>query len=149
MQLHSVLNMPRHGSICLNKTLICLNMSKFSVIDRVLNMTGFWISFIQYIAWGQSRSYEYLFRDERIQNPVKDQKWSALEKQLKLLTISTKYSILNLWEGSEYVSGLKYVRILIIPDCQYARVLNFQGYTGFKYFRKYDRVLSWRRNAIM
>ena len=33
--------------------------------------------------------------------------------------------------------------------CQYARDLTFQGYKGFTYFRKYDRVLSMRRDVIM
>ena len=32
---------------------------------------------------------------------------------------------------------------------QYARVLNFQGFTGFTYFPKYGRVLVMRREAIM
>ena len=37
----------------------------------------------------------------------------------------------------------------IFQDFQYARVHNFQGYTGLTYFRKYDRVLNMRRDAIM
>ena len=37
----------------------------------------------------------------------------------------------------------------IFQVCQYARVLSFQGYTGFTYFRKYDKVLSMRRDSIM
>ena len=46
-------------------------------------------------------------------------------------------------------------KILIMPvlwmfhDCQYARVLNFEGYTGFTYFHKYDKVLNKCRNAII
>ena len=36
----------------------------------------------------------------------------------------------------------------VFQDCQYARVLNFQGYTGFTYFRKCDRVLNMRWDAI-
>ena len=38
---------------------------------------------------------------------------------------------------------------LIFQDCQYAKVLNFQGYIGFTYFRKYDSVLNMRQDAIM
>ena len=34
------------------------------------------------------------------------------------------------------------VKVLNTPD---ARVLNFQGYTRFTYFCKYDRVLNMRR----
>ena len=33
-----VLNMPQCGCICLNRTWICLNMSKFMLLDRILNM---------------------------------------------------------------------------------------------------------------
>ena len=37
----------------------------------------------------------------------------------------------------------------IFQDCQYFRVLNFQGYTGFTPFRKYDKILNTRRDGIM
>ena len=37
----------------------------------------------------------------------------------------------------------------IFQDCQYARVLNFPGYTGFTYFHKYDRVLNMHRDTSM
>ena len=53
-------------------------MFEFSIIDKVLNM---------YDSIHSTRSlYKliqvnvYLLRDERIQNPVKDLKWSVLEK---------------------------------------------------------------------
>ena len=36
----------------------------------------------------------------------------------------------------------------IFQKCQYARVLNFQSYTGLTYFCKYDRVLNMHRDAI-
>ena len=38
---------------------------------------------------------------------------------------------------------------LIFQDLKYARVLNFQGYTGFTYFRKYYSALNMCRAAIM
>ena len=38
---------------------------------------------------------------------------------------------------------------LIFLDYGYARVLNFQGYTGFTYFRKYDSILSMFGDATM
>ena len=60
------------------------------------------------------------------------------KKNYSLLTIFAKHSIVNLLEGSEYVLDFKYVR-----------VLNFQGYTGFTYFRKYGRVLNMHWDAIM
>ena len=37
-ELHRVLNKPQYDRIRLNRTWICLNMSEFSIIDRVLNM---------------------------------------------------------------------------------------------------------------
>ena len=37
----------------------------------------------------------------------------------------------------------------IFQDSQYVRVLNFQVYTGFTYFCKYDRVLNIRPDAVM
>ena len=36
----------------------------------------------------------------------------------------------------------------IFQECQYARVLNFQGYAGFANFRKFDRVLNMHQDAI-
>ena len=33
-----VLNIRQYGWICLSRTLICLNMSEFTIIDRVLNI---------------------------------------------------------------------------------------------------------------
>ena len=33
-----VLYVPQYGLICLNRTWICVNMSEFTIIDRVLNM---------------------------------------------------------------------------------------------------------------
>ena len=45
---------------------------------------------------------------------------------------------------------LKYVLVLNISELSvYFRVLNFQGYTRFTYFRKYGMVLNMRRHAIM
>ena len=46
-------------------------MSEFKIKDKVLNMPH-----TRYSA----RSNEYLLRDRRIQNPVKDLTWSVLEK---------------------------------------------------------------------
>ena len=37
-ELHRVLNMLKYDWICLNRMWICLNMSEFSIIDRILNM---------------------------------------------------------------------------------------------------------------
>ena len=37
----------------------------------------------------------------------------------------------------------------IFQDCQYVMVLNFQDYTGFTYFSKYEVVLNMHQDAIM
>ena len=37
----------------------------------------------------------------------------------------------------------------IFQDSQYARVMNFPGYTGFTHFHKYDRVLNMCWDANM
>ena len=38
-ELHRVLKKSQYGWICLNRTWICLNMSDFTIIDRVLNIS--------------------------------------------------------------------------------------------------------------
>ena len=47
-------------------------MSEVIIIDRVVNMPGFWICLKQYIAQGHSLYTEYLLGDQWIQKPVKD-----------------------------------------------------------------------------
>ena len=47
------------------------------------------------------------------------------------------------------MSGFRYVGVLNIPGLSICQVLNFQGYTEFNYFRKYDRVLNIREDLIM
>ena len=39
-ELDRVLNMIKHGSICLSRTYICLNTSEFTIIDRILSMSN-------------------------------------------------------------------------------------------------------------
>ena len=50
-------------------------MSEFAIIGRVLNI---------YYTIHSARSNEYLLRDWRIQYPVEDLRWSALEKTQSL-----------------------------------------------------------------
>ena len=82
-------------------------------------------------------------------------------------TIFAKISILNLWEGSKYVSGFKYVRVLNIcklpliwqgseygSGCKYGRVLNLPGfrvcqvsaYASVTQGSEYDWM--WQINAL-
>ena len=39
-EIHIFLNLPRHGSMCLNRKCVCLNVSQFTIIDRVLSMSN-------------------------------------------------------------------------------------------------------------
>ena len=119
--LHKVLNMPQYGWIYLNKTWICLNMSEFTIINRFLNMVTV-------------RVNGYLLTDRCMQNPIYYLRWSALEKLCKKLNLKS-------WEGYEYVSDFKYVRVLNIRKfpliwqrseyalgCNYGKVLIVQGF---------------------
>ena len=107
-------------------------MCQDSKYGRVLN---------KYYTIYSTRSNEYLLRDWCFQNLIEDIKWSTLEKELYLLTIFAKSSVLNLWEDSEYVSGFKCVRVLNIhkflliwegsdcpSGCNYGRILNIPGF---------------------
>ena len=67
--------MLKQGWICLNKRRIFLNMSDFMITDMVL----------KYVSYNTQRKVtlqvpEYLFRDEHIQNPVKDLRYSPLKR---------------------------------------------------------------------
>ena len=64
-------------------------MSDFTIINRVLNM--------------------YL---SRIQNPVKDLRWSVFLKIIMLFNYFCKKLHLKSLRGSEYVSGFNCVRVL-------------------------------------
>ena len=73
-ELHRVLNMPKYSWIYLNRTWICLNMSEFTIIDKVLNMShvihsarSLYKLMSNYWKMGESRT-------------VKDLIWSVLEK---------------------------------------------------------------------
>ena len=62
-KLHRVLNMPQYGWICQNMTWICLNMSEFTKIDKVLSM-----SYILNSARSLYKVNEFWFRERSIQN---------------------------------------------------------------------------------
>ena len=66
-----------------------------------------------------------------------------------IITIFAKHSILNLPGGPAYVGVLGVSGFWIFQDCEYALVLNFQGYTWFTYSCKHGRVLNMCREAIM
>ena len=58
------------------------------------------------------------------------------------LTIFAKHSILNLWEGSEYVSSFKHVRVLNIPGMSICQGSGFLVLYRLTYFYKYVWGLS-------
>ena len=70
---------------------------------------------MQYIARGHSTSYWVLIEWWAYLEPYQISKIERLGKKIIALTIFTKHSILNLWEGSEYESGFKCINILNIP----------------------------------
>ena len=51
---------------------MCLNMSEFTIIDTVLNMYH-----IIHSVRSLDKLMSTLLRDTRIQNPIKDLRWSA------------------------------------------------------------------------
>ena len=83
------------------------------------------------------------------------------------MTIFVKNSNLNLWEGSEYVSAFKYVKILNIykfflirhgseyaPGCNYGMVLNIPGFWVYQVSvyasvaQSFEYVWIWLNNAL-
>ena len=52
-------------------------------------------------------------------------------KQLNLFTTFTKYSKVNLWQGLNICWVWNISGFWAFQDCQYAKVLNFQGYTEY------------------
>ena len=107
-QLHRFLNMPQYGWVCLTRTWIYLSMSEFTILDRFLNMhnTIYSVGLLYKLMSILREAYSEL-----------GQRWWAL---WKILTIFSKNLNLNLWEGSRFVSGFKYVN--------YERILNIPGF---------------------
>ena len=89
----------------------------------------------------------------QIQNSVKNLRWSALQEYLtafndfQLLTIFAKHSILDVWQGSEYASGLLklfcpgfkkdtreyllYIKLIIVFTQHFSLIL--KSYSTWKY----------------
>ena len=134
-------------SICERDTAfwICQNMpwqSSHYILGpkyvRTLNVE-LWICLIRYIARSHSTSLREFIERWAYSETCQRAKIERFGKIFIAFTyFCKKHSILNIWEGSKYVSGF-----------EYARVLNFQGYTGYTYFHKYDSVLNMRPGGIM
>ena len=118
-ELHRVLHMPQYGWICQNRKWICLNMSGFLAIDRILNMSHT-IHSSRSLYKSMSTYWEMsVFRTLS--------KIEGFWKNIRVLTIFVKHSILYLWESSEYVSQFKYIRVLNIPGLSICRGSEFPG----------------------
>ena len=88
--------------------------------------------------------YVWIYDDKRGPECVSYNTYNTRSKMLQLLNTPSWIfeRVLNMW----WVSNMSLFPTL--KDCQYARVLNFQGNTGFKYVRKYDWVLNMGWDAI-
>ena len=114
---------------CLSRFLISLNMSEFTIIDRVLNI---------YHTIHSPRSLFKLrvLTEKKIYSvPGQRSKMKHFEKIIIITTtkvIITKNSILNLWSA--------------LNMCL---VLNMSEFWIFVNLRKYDRVMNMSRDVIM
>ena len=126
-QLYRVLNMPQYGWICLNWTWICLKMCEFTIINRLLNM---------YHTIHSARSLKNLMSIY----------WEIFRtSQRSKMERFGKNSILNLWEGSEYVSRSNYGRVLNIPGfwaCQVSAYARIAKGSEYGWIMSYGRVLN-------
>ena len=127
----------------LNIQVLITQRSEYARIcpDRVLNISGvlymsrFWIQQgSEYVSYNAQRKVtlqvnEYLLRNHCIQNPCKD-----LRKIIVAFKYFPKHSILNLWEGSENVSGFKHFRVLNIPGLSICQGCEFLGLHRFYLF---------------
>ena len=102
---------------------IYLNMSEFTILDRVLNIS-------------HTIHREVILQKGFLEISIA---FNYFRKTLHLKSL----------RGFWYVSGFRYVGVLNIPGLLICQILNFQGYTEFNYFRKYDRVLNIREDLIM
>ena len=127
-ELNRVLNMPRHGSVYLNRMWICLDVwiysnRQSSEYSRVLNMSNT-IHSVRSIHKLMSSNWEI------------SAFWTMPKIIIAFNYFHKSQIILNLWEDSEYMSGIKYVRILIFPGfpifqvSSYARVTQGSEYAS-------------------
>ena len=69
-----------------------------------------------------------------MRNPLKDLRWSFLQKLLKIIIIFPKWSILDLWPSSEYVISLTFRVTLHYVECgtysEPCLLLKFQTYSS-------------------
>ena len=102
----------KYATIKLNMSEQDVNMPEYvwiTIIGRVLNMPGFPICLIQYIAQGQSTSWWVLIESKAYSEPCQR------SKIIIAFNYFCKALILNFWEGSEYLLGFKHARALNIP----------------------------------
>ena len=116
---------------------MCLNMSEFTITDMILNIYQTILiarSLYKLIStyWEISGISLGIYIYKHIQNPVKNLRWSALEKQLEFSTIFAK--------------KLHFKSLRRFCICVGFQICQSSG--TFVNFRKYDRVLNMHQDAI-
>ena len=128
-ELQRVLIMPKYGWICLNRTWTYLNMSAFTIIDRVLNMSH---------TMHSVRSLYKLISTYWEMGVFRTLSRSKIERFGKIIIafnyFRKRLSILNLWEGPKYMVGFKYIRVLNIPGYSILQGTEFPALHRFYIF---------------
>ena len=121
-------------------------MSEYALIC-LYKQDSEYVSYNTYLEVTLQVSGEYLL------NPVKDWvysepgKWSEMERFANIIivfnSLCKKNSVLNLWEGSEYVLGFAYIRVLNIIQFSFIS-LGSEYASGYNYGRvpEYFRIPS-------
>ena len=127
---------------------MCLNMSEFTITDMILNIYQTILiarSLYKLIStyWEISGISLGIYIYKHIQNPVKNLRWSALEKQLEFSTIFAK---------KLHFKSLR--RFWICIRMQYGKVLNIPGFwvsqvsAYASVAQRSEYVWKWLNNAL-
>ena len=147
------LNIPKYPWKCLNKLFwLCLDseyawssymFDKLLKMPPVLNITGFWIwqncickgytkfwiclNMAQYASVIPNMSQYALMSINLLEHGwillnVPESAWKCLNK-LTMPKFSIWLIILNIWQGFEYASCIKYARVLNTPQCSYNNII--------------------------
>ena len=101
------------------------------------------------MAGGHSASYWVIIERWAYSQPCQRSKTERFRKIIVAFNYFRKTLHLKSLRGFWICRFFNMSGFWIFQDCQYARVLNFQGCTGFTYFSKCDKVLNMREDAIM
>ena len=117
--------------ICVSRAWICLNVSGFTIINRVLNMS--------YTIHSARSLYKLMSAYWVLIEPCQRSEIERFGKIIIAFNYFCKIRHLQFLRGFWI-----WVRFWICQGSEYFRiiVLNFHDYTGFTHFHKYDRVLN-------